>query len=406
MFAIGWKKSEKITQNMREKILFILPRFPYPLIKGDSIRAYYLLREFARHYDVYVFAVTDTEVLAEDLAAIQPFTQEICLHRHSKLGIFWRLLVNVGSSQPFQAAYFHSRAAQSKLNDFLAEIRPDHIFCQLVRTAKYVAHLPPERKILDYQDAFSVGLARRVKDSHFLLRPLLKMEYERMQAYEKAVFSQFAHRVIISEADRQLIPHPQKDEIYILPNGIDADFFEPQPQAKNIDLLFVGNMDYSPNVNCVLYVAKQVLPLLLPRFPKLKFYIVGANPLPKVKALENENIVVTGFVDDIRDYYARARIFLAPMQIGIGMQNKILQAMSMELPCITSSLSYLPIAGEKGKEILVGDTPETVAEAAAALLDDPEACRQIGENARKYICQQFAWSAQIDKFWAVMSRQT
>lgn len=375
------------------KVLFLLPRFPYPLYKGDQLRAYHQLRQLSQHCEVYVFAVSDVAVSEQDKRAIG-FVKDFRLEQLGKVGIFFRLLTHFFSNEPFQSAYFHAAKAQKSLDDFIEEIQPDIVFCQLTRMAKYAEKLPKKIKILDYQDTFSVGLARRVQESHFLYRLLLKMEYNRMQAYEKKVFDDFAVKTIISDADRQLLPHPERDAIKLLPNGVDSQHFSPDNVSKTIDLLFTGNMNYPPNMSCVSYLAQSVLPLLYADFPNISFVIAGANPSSKVKELANKNIEVTGFVPDLRTYYNATRIFVAPMQIGIGMQNKILEAMSMGLPCIISSLANAAIQGEHGKHLFVCDNPKVVADCIKLLLEDENLRNLVGNNARTFIKEKYAWEAQ------------
>lgn len=375
------------------KVLFLLPRFPYPLYKGDQLRAYHQIRQLAQHCEVYVFAVSDKAVSLDEQAEMR-FVKEIRTHFLSKMKIVVRVALNFFQKTPFQVAYFHDAKAQQELDQFIAEIQPDIIFCQLARMAKYAEKYPKKQKLLDYQDTFSVGLERRIKEHRGLYRSVLKMEFERMQAYEKKIFDDFAIKTIISDADRQLLPHPQKSEIRLLPNGVDAAHFSPQAGEKNIDLLFTGNMNYAPNISCVQHVAQTVIPLVLPQFPSISFVIAGANPHPKVKELANKNIQITGFVPDLRTYYNEAKIFVAPMQIGIGMQNKLLEAMAMGLPCITSSLANAAIKGTDGEHLFVCDSPESIAEKITVLLKDKPLREKIGENARNLILAKYGWEAQ------------
>ena len=117
-------------------------------------------------------------------------------------------------------------------------------------------------------------------------------------------------------------------------------------------------MSYPPNVNAVMYIAKEIFPLLLKHKPDIKLLIAGATPTNAVKSLANANIHVSGWMDDIRDAYNESSIFLAPLQIGTGLQNKLLEAMSMELPCITSALANNALKACDGEEILIGETPK------------------------------------------------
>lgn len=374
-------------------ILFLLSRFPYPLEKGDKLRVYHQMRILARFHTVSVFALTDEPVTEAHKAAL-PFVTHLQTFPLSKPKIAWRLARATFSDTPFQVAYFYDTAAQAQLNDFISHIQPDQVFCQLARMANYCQHLPPAQCILDYQDAFSMGLARRIPKSNPLVRPLIQAEYQRMQRFETRIFDHFYLKTIISDQDRQDIQHPLKHQIQLLPNGVDADYFSPDEREKTIDLLFTGNMAYPPNVDCVQFIAREVLPLLLPDFPQLKFVIAGTSPVAAVRALASTHITVTGAVPDMRTYYRAARVFLAPMQIGIGLQNKLLEAMASALPCVTSPLANNALQATHGIHLFVGDTPIEIAHHLRQLLTSAALRTQIGTAARTFVWEQYSWEHQ------------
>ena len=207
---------------------------------------------------------------------------------------------------------------------------------------------------------------------------------------------------MISEQDAKLIAHPLNTSLQIIPNGVDTDFYKPEPRARVIDLLFTGNMQYEPNVNCVIYVVDKVIPLLTKEFPHIQFVAAGMNPAKELQQIKSRHLQLTGWVDDLRSYYQVSRIFIAPMQIGIGMQNKILEAMSMGLPVITTTLANNAIGAIHGKEIWIANTPEKVAEAISYLLNNTELAINIGHNARKLMVEQFSWDKQNAKLIRLM----
>ncbi len=376
------------------KILFLLSRFPYPLSKGDSLRAFHQMRELSQHAEVAFFAVSDRAILPEEYEKVT-FSANIKVFSLGKMGIIKRIFTAFFQKIPFQIAYFYTQKAQKALDAFVEKEKPDVIFCQLARMAKYAENIPVKIKILDYQDAFSAGLQRRIAKSPFYYHPFLQAEYRRMLAFEAAIFTQFPIKTIISEPDRELIAHPEKSEIHLLPNGVQCDVFEPNTTAeKKYDLLFVGNMAYPPNINCVEYIVNETLPLLKSNFPNLLFAIAGINPAPQVRALASKNVLVTGFVPDMRGYYNSSRIFLAPMQIGIGLQNKLLEAMAMQMPCITSSLANKALGATPNVHLFVCDSPESIAEKVAFLLQNPLAAIEMGKKARAFVLEKYSWEGQ------------
>jgi len=194
-----------------------------------------------------------------------------------------------------------------------------------------------------------------------------------------------------------LIDHPNNKLLEVIPNGVDTDFYKPEPRAKTIDLLFTGNMGYEPNVNCVKFMITSVLPLLDKDFPHIQFVAAGKEPSADLKRIKSRHLQLTGWVDDLRKYYQQARIFIAPMQIGIGMQNKILEAMSMGLPVITTSLANNAIGAEHGKEVWIADSPEKVAEAITFLMNNTDLALKIGQNARNLMVNEYSWNKQNER---------
>jgi glycosyltransferase involved in cell wall biosynthesis len=168
-------------------------------------------------------------------------------------------------------------------------------------------------------------------------------------------------------------------------------------REKEYDLVFTGNMGYPPNINAAEFLAHKILPLVQPFKPDIRILIAGANPNIRVSVLKSENINVSGWVPDMRECYAMAKIFIAPMQIGTGLQNKLLEAMAMQIPCITSPLANQALLAKENEEILIADTPEAYAQHVLFLLDHPEKASQIAKAGHDYILKNFTWEAETDK---------
>ena len=230
------------------------------------------------------------------------------------------------------------------------------------------------------------------------------MEYRRLCRYEASIFEDFDVKSIISEPDRDLFPHERRDEILIIPNGVDHDFFKPQEREKLYDLVFTGNMSYPPNVNAVDYLANDILPIVWKTLPEVKLYIAGATPDPKVKKVASERIIVSGWLDDIRDAYAQSRVFIAPMRIGTGLQNKLLEAMSMRLPAITSPLANASLGAKPNEEILVGINAEEMAQHIITLLTDTQKAKQIAHAGYDFANRVYDWGKATNILEQAMSQ--
>jgi sugar transferase (PEP-CTERM/EpsH1 system associated) len=376
------------------RILFALPRFPLPADKGDKLRAWNQIVGLAKEHKVYVYAQTDEPIDADQLSILQSVVEDVCIVRISRPLALLRLAKAFFGKTPFQVAYFSAKKSIHRFAEYAHEVQPDLVWCQLARMALHAEGIDYQKRVLDYQDAFSKGLERRIASESFLKRILVRMEFKRMQAFERQVFEKFSIKYIISEQDAAYIQHPRRSELKILPNGVDIERYKPEPGARSIDLLFTGNMRYEPNVNCVQYLVREVLPLLNDEFPHIQLVAAGKNPAPELYKLKSAQLKLTGWIPDLRKYYSRARLFVAPMQIGIGMQNKILEAMAMGLPVITSSLANNAIGGVHGKDIWVADTPEKVAEGISYLLNNTDLAIRIGQNARDLMVEKFSWQHQ------------
>lgn len=374
------------------KIFVLLPRIPYPLEKGDKLRAYHQIKQLSKRNDIVLCALNDNAKVNEQEAfqALQPYCTSINFIKISKVRILVGLLSAFLKGLPMQCGYFYNRKAARKVNELISKHQPDMLFGQLLRVAEYIRYkdIP---KAIDYQDVFSYGMKRRADIASFVTRPVYNMEYKRLSRYEAAIFDDFDVKTIISEPDRQLFPHERRNEILIIPNGVDHDFFKPQQQEKRYDIVFTGNMSYAPNVNAVDYLANEILPIVWKSLPEAKMYIAGANPDPKVKKAASERIIVSGWLDDIRDAYAQSKVFIAPMRIGTGLQNKLLEAMSMGLPAITTPLANGSLGAKANEEILIGDNAETLAQHIITLLTNSDKAAQIAQSGYDFTNRVYDW---------------
>ncbi len=387
------------------KIFVLLPRIPYPLEKGDKLRAFNQIKQLAKHNEIVLCALNDNTKVSEQDAfhALQPYCQSISFISINKAQILLGLVRAFFKGLPFQCGYFYNRKAAKRIDMLITKHKPDMLFGQLLRVAEYIRHksIP---KALDYQDIFSYGMKRRADIASPVTRPIYDMEYRRLKRYEAAIFNDFDVRSIISEPDRALFPHERRNEILIVPNGVDHDYFKPQEKEKKYDLVFTGNMSYPPNVNAVEYLAHEIMPIVWKTLPETKLYIAGATPDPKVKKAASARIIVSGWLDDIRDAYAESRIFIAPMRIGTGLQNKLLEAMSMRLPAITSPLANASLGAKPDEEILVGDDAETLAQHIITLLTDKEKADHIAQEGFDFTNRVYDWGKATEKLEEEMRR--
>lgn len=380
------------------RLLVILSRVPFPLEKGDKLRAYHLIARLARRHEVHLLCLSDAPTDPAHVEHLARFCASIEVVRLRRWRIVLKLITAIFTRLPVQVVYFHHRMAQRRVDAAIARIRPDHVLCQLVRTTEYVRRRYGLAKTIDYMDTLSKGMERRTETAPFYLKPIFRMETRRLIRYENLMFDQFDHAVIISAQDRDYIYHPWRDRMAVVPNGVDMEHFTPQQEQPRYDLVFTGNMNYPPNIDSVLYLVNKVLPIVRRARPQASLLISGVDPSPSVRALASRDplITVTGWVKDIRSSYAAARIFVAPMQIGTGLQNKLLEAMAMRMPCITSALANNAVGAPPGEAILIGEAPEEYAALILRLLNDPDERERIAANGHRFVRAHFDWDRSAE----------
>jgi sugar transferase (PEP-CTERM/EpsH1 system associated) len=375
------------------KLFVILSRVPYPLEKGDKLRAFNQIKELSKSHQIVLFALNDTVLDARAIDELKKYCVAISIVKFSKITIFFNLFRAFFSGKPLQVGYFYFSKAQKKVDEMIKQHRPDHIYCQLIRTAEYVKKYPAIPKTLDYMDVFSKGIERRKLTDTFYMKPFLSMEYRRLLRYEKKVFSLFNNKTIISEQDKNFIQHPNKKEIVVVPNGVDTSYFKPLQHKKEFELLFNGNMNYPPNIESVEYLVEKIMPYVWGKFPNTRLLISGASPNDRVLDLASDKVIVSGWVDDIRLNFAKSKVLVAPMQISIGLQNKLLEAMAMQIPCVTSTLANNALGAKPNEQILVADTPEQYARHIVDLLQNEAKAKLIAMNGYQFVINKFNWQS-------------
>jgi sugar transferase (PEP-CTERM/EpsH1 system associated) len=373
------------------KIFVLLSRFPYPLEKGDKLRAFHQIKELSKNHEIILCALSDKKVEQKSIEKLKEFCNVIEVIRLSKWKIYLNLIRTLlFTNDSLQVAYFYNKAAKKRIDSLLNQHQPDHLYCQLVRVAEYV-RTSPIKKTLDYMDALARGMERRVDDAPFYIKRFLKIETIRLKRYEHQIFNDFNHHTIISKQDRELIVNINNDNIVVVPNGVDYKTYKISETIKKYDLIFSGNMGYPPNIDSAIYLVNHVMPLIWKVNSAINLVIVGAEPDKRVLKLQSDNVTVTGWVDSVADYYGQAKVFIAPMQIGTGLQNKLLEAMAMKLPCITSQFANNALGATHQKNILIGNNPKEYAQYVIDLLTDDKLALEIAENGYQFISKKYTW---------------
>jgi glycosyltransferase involved in cell wall biosynthesis len=230
------------------------------------------------------------------------------------------------------------------------------------------------------------------------------LEYSKFKIDEIALWEKYDGITTTSIRDKEVIKkYVSGMKIEVIPNGVDTSYFKPAP-TNSIEkaLVFTGTMDYYPNVDGMAFFIREILPIILKEEPDLKLYIVGKNPPSQMKKFENSNIVITGFVNDIRPFVQRAAVYVVPLRVGGGTRLKILEAMAMEKPVVSTPIGCEGLEVEDEKNILIASDPHSFASYVLKLLRDATLRMRLGREGRQLVESKYDWlsiSEKLESFY-------
>lgn len=254
---------------------------------------------------------------------------------------------------------------------------------------------------MDLIDVDSYKWAQYSEKSPGLKRQIYRYEARCLSRYEHRIAETFDHLLVVSEQERNIFLRGLAvDNLSVVTNGVDLDFFNlhhPQrQQPQKPTLVFTGVMDYWPNIEGVQWFVERIFPRIRAVIPATAFYIVGSRPATDVRRLGRiAGIVVTGFVEDVRDYLSAADVCVVPLRIARGIQNKILEAMAMGKPVVTTSQAFEGIKAVSGQEIISADGEDMFAAAVIDLLQDRQKAESMGAKARQCVETHYSWDRNL-----------
>lgn len=387
--------------DRRPKLAVLTPRFPLPLNKGDRLRIFHQLAVLHAHFEVDLHCLSFRKVKDEEIEQIRGRCAHVTIHQLNPLKALVRLGWSLFSRRPFQVLLFTERSVKRKVRQLILARQPDVLLAQMVRTAEYVKDLDAVPHILDIMDTLHAGAEREADRAPWWKKGLLREEGRRLLRYEHRMPHYFDACTIISEQDRQLLPHPDRKEVVVVPNGVALDFFHvehaPQPLASDgppFDVAFCGNLGYAPNIVAARFLVEEVAPAFERRTSRpLSILISGAQPSAAVLSLAGPHVRIAGDVEDIRSAYMAAPVFIAPMLVNTGLQNKLLEAMALERACVTTSRALAALGCDVGNAVSIADDAETFAQELDVLTSDPDRMAAMGRKAADIVHRQFTWDA-------------
>jgi sugar transferase (PEP-CTERM/EpsH1 system associated) len=398
-----------------EPLLFLCHRLPFPPNKGDKVRSYQILRFLASRYRVYLATFVDDPADAVHVAHVERLCAGLkALPLRAKLSRLASLR-GLLTGAPLTLTYF----ASAELRRWVSEtVRQHGIERGFVFSSGMVQFVPDAlwpKTVIDFVDVDSEKWTTYAATRPFPLSWLYRREGRRLLAVEREAAARARASAFVTRAEADLFISRAPEcagSTVVVENGVDSAFFSPDatvdsPYAEGEKaVVFTGAMDYWPNVDAVTWFTRECLPELRSRDPQVRFYIVGMNPTREVQQLTADpSVVVTGRVPDVRPYLRHAKVAVAPLRVARGVQNKVLEAMAMGLPVVTTRECAKGLSAVPGREIVLADGAEEWVDAVAALLQSPDA-GQIGLAARQRVLADYDWGAHLGQLGKLLGSAT
>lgn len=385
------------------KIAYIVPYVPN-LIRT---RPYNLITQLSLlGHDVTVFTLVTNRQDVTDAQTLKTKGVKV-LHHFQPV---WRSLLNsalaVPSREPLQAVYSWQGGLAGHISERVSKNAFDVIHVEHLRGSRYGLFLksrfPSIPVVWDSVDCISHLFQQASTQSRsFFGKFITRFDLPRTQKAEGDLICAFDSVLVTSSADRNALlkltpPGRRASKISVLPNGVDLDYFHPNPeiQREPETILFSGKMSYHANISMAKYLVSDILPRIWKTRPTVRLCIVGKDPPSEIKELErDQRITVTGTVEDIRPYLWRATVSVVPLLYGAGIQNKILEAMATGTPVVTTSKAFSALQAEAGRDLLVADTADDVAQAVLRLINNHDLQMTIGGAGAFYVRTHHNWSS-------------
>ncbi|HVN19458.1 MAG TPA: glycosyltransferase [Dongiaceae bacterium] len=395
------------------KILWVKADRLLPVQNGGNIRSYHIARHLAQGHQLTFFSYYDGHRdPAYETALRAEFSNAVALCTGKPELSSWRRVVDyathLADSTPYAIGRFRTPVVRDQLVGWFNRKAFDVVVCDFLDAA---VNFPQELTIptVLFQHNVESEIWRRHAEngSGWAKKAGYRLEFSKMQSYERSMVRHFDHVIAVSENDRKLMSQwVDPSRISVVPTGVDLKQFRPDPDhtAREPVVMFVGAMDWMPNVDGVEYFCREIWPRVLHDVPSARFRIVGRNPVPRVHGLASDTIEVTGRVASVVEHLREAAVVVVPLRVGGGTRLKIYEAMAMGRTVVATTIGAEGLDVRDGDDIMLADDPQKFAEAVVMLLNNV-ALRRRYERAAAASAARFDWPAVGAKFGEVLERQ-
>ena len=380
------------------RIFYICRRVPFPPDRGDKIAAFNQIRHLAAQHEVHVFCLGDGVQDLANISGLQAYAKSLTAAPVDEFTIKLRALAALVTGQPLSVAALNETKLHDAVHRKFAQLQPDLIIVYSCNMAQFAEHFPDVPRIMHFGDLDSLKWRQYAKRSSLPLNWLYAIEAQRLLGYERHIAKIFSHALVHTGVERhdfqRLIPGIA---VTVVGNGVDLDYFRSAGAAKKpASMVFTGVMDYRPNIDAVVWFCDEILPSIQTAIPTANLTICGSRPAPAVRRLaKRRGVTVTGWVADARPYLDRAEIFVAPLRMGRGVQNKLLEALAMGLPCVASTAARRGTAVADGEGMLATNEPREFARYVLDLLRNGGRRAEMARKARAAAEANYHWEVQM-----------
>jgi polysaccharide biosynthesis protein PslH len=391
------------------EILFIGHRIPFPPDRGDKIRSHHILKHLAKLAPVHVATFADDEMDMAEEAELAALASSYKLVRRAKPLVLAGMQA-VMTGQPVSLTAFYDRCLADYVTSVIASRPISTIYMFSGQMGQYVPADFAGRIVADFVDVDSAKFAAYAEKRRGPFRWIQNREARLLRQEEARLAAQADVSLLISHAEVKLFnarlspDERAKASVRVLGNGIDSLSYDPalvtaEPALAQMPaprLIFTGQMDYAPNIEAAQRVADRILPLIRQSLPDASFHVVGRMPSADLLNRHGrDGFHVWGRVPDIRTWLRASDMAIVPLDIARGVQNKVLEAMAMELPVVLTPGAANGIDATDGQHFAVSESDEALAAAAVALLSDPAKMRAMAPAARKFVVDNASWQAAL-----------
>lgn len=385
----------------RPNVLFLVHRVPYPPNRGDRIRSFHMLKHLASRANVYLATLADEPVNAETVGELNRHCQRVAIEplgRERWLGALSSLVAGKSATE----GLFRSAALRRRVETWASEVQFDAVvvFCSSMAQYLTIPALSDAATLVDLVDVDSQKFFDYANSKATWKARLYQLEGRRLRRLEKTIARSVDAVTLVSEAEAKLFRKScPNDRTFSVPNGVDLHYFRPhQVPAVQNRCVFVGALDYLPNIDAMQWFCREVFPTLREKLPNATLAIVGRNPTSAVRQLgELPGVEVVASVPDVRPYMAQASVAIAPLRIARGIQNKVLEAMAMALPVVVSPAALEGLAVEPGRHLLCAESADQWVSDITRLCRDRYMASELGQAGRSFVESTHSWSACLSK---------